>query len=211
MTVATRTRVLAATLAVLVASVFLFPKTILQQLGNALIVDEPLQSADAIVVPEWTQTAGVLEAADLVSCHISKKVVILVDDTEDPALMELTRRGVSVSTSSWLVKVFKELNVPDVESVPGGQGSEAESRMLPDWCDRNRFQTVVVISLPDHSRRLRRLLNRSMKGHATRTIIRTSRYSSFDPARWWWTRTGIRTQVEESQKLLLDLALHPFG
>jgi hypothetical protein len=43
---------------------------------------------------------------------------------------------------------------------------------LADWCDQHRFRSVVVVSTPDHSRRLRRVLHRSMKGHQTRVTVR---------------------------------------
>jgi hypothetical protein len=48
-----------------------------------------------------------------------------------------------------------------------------------------------------------------MKGQTTRVTVQAERYSSFDPDRWWETRTGIRTEIIEFQKLVLDLVLHP--
>jgi len=32
-----------------------------------------------------------------------------------------------------------------------------------------------------------------------------------DPGRWWETRDGVRTEIIEFQKLLLDLIRHPIG
>jgi hypothetical protein len=68
----------------------------------------------------------------------------------------------------------------------------------------------VVVTTSDHTRRLRRVLRRSMDGHATRIAVRAARYSPFDPDRWWETRTGARTGIVELQKLLFDVARHPF-
>ena len=50
-----------------------------------------------------------------------------------------------------------------------------------------------------------------MKGHPTHVTVRPSRYSSFDPDRWWETRGGIRTGLIELQKLMLDVVLHPLS
>jgi hypothetical protein len=53
-----------------------------------------------------------------------------------------------------------------------------------------------------------------MKGHATRVTVQPARYSSFDPDRWWETRVGIRTEIFELQKLLLEAleaVLHPIS
>jgi len=37
-----------------------------------------------------------------------------------------------------------------------------------------------------------------------RVTVQLERYSSFDPDRWWETRDGIRTEIVEFQKLVLD-------
>jgi hypothetical protein len=50
-----------------------------------------------------------------------------------------------------------------------------------------------------------------MKGHAARIMVQPARYSSFDPDQWWETRSGIRTEIVELQKLVLDIVLHPMS
>jgi hypothetical protein len=50
-----------------------------------------------------------------------------------------------------------------------------------------------------------------MKGHSTRVTVQPARYSSFDPDRWWETRGGVRTEIVELQKLVLDAVLHPMS
>jgi hypothetical protein len=50
-----------------------------------------------------------------------------------------------------------------------------------------------------------------MKGHPTHVAVRAARYSNFDPDRWWETRTGVRTEIIELEKLSLDVVLHPMS
>jgi hypothetical protein len=50
-----------------------------------------------------------------------------------------------------------------------------------------------------------------MQGHPTRVTVQPARYSNFDPDRWWETHNGIRTEIIEFQKLLLDVVLHPIS
>jgi hypothetical protein len=83
--------------------------------------------------------------------------------------------------------------------------------VLPQWTDAQHFRSLVVVARKDHSRRLRRVLGRTMKGHPTDVIIQPARYSDFDPDRWWETHGGVRTELVELQKLLLDVVLHPFS
>src|SRR5262249_47025302 len=90
-------------------------------------------------------------------------------------------------------------------------GTESEGQVLPAWCDQHQFRSIVFVAARDHSRRLRRVLDRVMKGHPTRVTVRPARYSSFDPDRWWETRTGIRTEIVEFQKLVLEFVVHPIS
>jgi hypothetical protein len=49
-----------------------------------------------------------------------------------------------------------------------------------------------------------------MKSRLTQVTVQAARYSNFDPDRWWESRGGVRTEIGELQKLLLDFMLHPF-
>jgi hypothetical protein len=40
--------------------------------------------------------------------------------------------------------------------------------------------------------------------------VEAERYSSFDPDHWRETRTGIRREIVEFEKLVLDVVLHIF-
>jgi hypothetical protein len=50
-----------------------------------------------------------------------------------------------------------------------------------------------------------------MRGRRTSVMVRGARYSSFDPERWWHSRAGVRTEIVELQKLLLDIVRHPIS
>jgi hypothetical protein len=47
-----------------------------------------------------------------------------------------------------------------------------------------------------------------LMGHAS---IANTQYSNFHPDRWWKTRSGLRTEFVELQKLLFDIVLHPMS
>jgi hypothetical protein len=50
-----------------------------------------------------------------------------------------------------------------------------------------------------------------MKGHPRRVMVQPARYSIFDPDRWWETRDGVRSEIVELQKLVLEVVLHPLS
>jgi hypothetical protein len=196
----------------LVAGVPALRTATLPTMGRALVVDEPVESADIIVVPQWAGGAGAIDAADLVYHGIAGRVAVLLEP-QTPAERELIRRGISYHDQTTdLVQLLHTLGVAKVEVIPDpAAGTQAEAQVLLSWCDRHQFHSIVVVSAPDHSRRLRRALHRALLGHPTNVIVRSARYSTFDPNRWWETRDGIRIEIVELQKLLVDVVRHPMS
>jgi uncharacterized SAM-binding protein YcdF (DUF218 family) len=199
-------------LLLLLAVAITLRKPLLRGLGWALVVEDAVGTADIIVVATDAGGAGVLEAADLVHAGVAPRVAVFADPP-DAVDREFLRRGVPYEDiAARSTRQLKSLGVSIVELIPRSvAGSEDESRVLPGWCDQQRLASIVLVSTADHSRRLRRLLRRSMEGHQTRIALRPSRYSTFDPDRWWESREGIRIEITELQKLLLDVLLHPLS
>jgi uncharacterized SAM-binding protein YcdF (DUF218 family) len=184
---------------------------VLRAAGWALVVNEPVASADIIVVSLYSGGAGALEAADLVQSGISKRVAVFMDppSAEDH---EFIRRGVPYEDDgAKQIRQLRSLGVTDVVRISPVDGTEGEVQALPPWCDEHQLRSIVFVAARDHSRRLRRVLDRVMKGHPTRVTVQPARYTHFDPDRWWETRRGVRAEIVELQKLLLDVVLHPMS
>jgi hypothetical protein len=194
------------------AGVPVIRRPILRAAGRALVVNEPVEPADIIVVTVDANSAGVLEAADLVHSGIATRVAVFADPP-DAVDREFIRRGIPYEDmAARSVRQLRSLGVSTIEQIPRAvAGTEDEGLILPGWCDQHRFGSVVVVSAPDHTRRLRRVLHRSMEGRRTRVTVRSTRYSQFDPDRWWQTRAGVRIEIVELEKLLLDLVRHPIS
>jgi hypothetical protein len=177
-----------------------------------LVVNEPIAPADIIVVSLDSGGAGALEAADLVQSGISKQVAVFSDPPsgEDH---EFIRRGLPYEDASRRqIRQLGWLGVTDVVQITRtDSGTDGEGQALPAWCDQHQFRSIVFVAARDHSRRVRRVLDRVMKGHVTRVMVQPARYSNFDPDQWWETRNGIRTEIVEFQKLVLDIVLHPMS
>jgi hypothetical protein len=137
--------------------------------------------------------------------------VAVFADPPDPTDREFIRRRVPYEDrAARSIRQLKALGVEATEQIPiAVAGTEDEGQVLPDWCDQRGFRSVVIVSLSDHSRRLRRVLHRSMKGRRTNVTVRPARYSAFNADQWWVTRDGIRSGIVELEKLILDLVRHP--
>ena len=187
-------------------------KPALRAAGWALVVDEPVAPADIVVIATDTDGAGVLQAADLVHDGIATRVAVFADPPRGEDL-EFIRRGLPYEdAAARQIRQLGWLGITDVVKIPRNDtGSEAEGEILAPWSDQNAMRSIVFVAARDHSRRIRRVLNRNMKGHAARVTVQAEHYSTFDPDHWWETRTGIRTEIVEFEKLVLDIVLHPFS
>ena len=186
--------------------------SILRAAGGILVVSDQVGPADIIVVSGEADGAGVLEASDLFRNGVARRVAVF-SYAREVVEQEFTRRGISYQDkTARFVGQLKALGVANVEQIPTFiTGTEDEGPVLARWCDEQRFNFVVVVGTRDHSRRLRRVLHRALKGHQTTVAVCSSRYSSFDPEQWWNSRDGVRTEIMESEKLLLDILRHPIS
>lgn len=187
-----------------------FREPVLRAAGWALVANGPIAPADIIVLSLDSAGAGALEASDLVQQGIAKRVAVFLDPPsgEDH---EFIRRGLPYDdASARQIRQLRSLGVTDIVQISGNDaGTEEESNVLPAWCKKDHIRSLVFVAAKDHSRRAQRVLERTMKGHGVRIMVQPARYSSFDPDRWWQTRGGIRIEIIELQKLLLDLIRHP--
>jgi hypothetical protein len=163
------------------------------------------------VVPGWTHESGALEAADLYKIGIASHVAVLGPQLE-PSRRELIRRGVVGVGDPWVVSLMKRLGVQSIEEIPGSStGTDADGKLIASWLERRQLRSAVVVTTPEHSRRLRRILHRALEGKSITVMVASTHFASFEPDRWWKTRSGVRTTVVELQKLLLDVVSHPLG
>jgi hypothetical protein len=185
---------------------------ILRSAGSMLVVSDPLSPADIIVITIDGGAAALLEAADLVHDHMANRVALFVDPP-DAMNGEFMRRGIPYEDrAAQSRRLLASLGVEHVEQIVlPSSGTEAEGRLLPVWCDERRFRSVLVVTAPDHSRRIRRVLRRAMDGRGMRVVVRPARHSPFDADRWWQTRGGMRTGIVELEKLALDFVRHPMS
>ena len=198
--------------AIAIAAIPALREPVLRAAGWVLVVNnEPVASADIIVLAVDSDGAGALEAADLVQSGVSKRVAVF-DDPPSVVGAEFLRRGLPFEDAgARQLRQLKTLGVTDVVRISEVNGTGDEGRALPRWSDEQHLRSMVVVAAKDHSRRLQRVLDRALKGHPAQATVQAARYSSFDPDRWWETRNGARTAIIELQKLLLDFVMHPLS
>jgi hypothetical protein len=203
--------VVVALAAVAIAAARPLREPVLRAAGWALVVNEPVASADIIVVSLDSDGAGALEVADLVQSGISRRAAVFMDPPSEKD-REFVRRGLPDENEvTNQIRQLRSLGVTDIVPIARVDGTEDEVRALAPWCDAHHLRSIVFVARTDHTHRLRRLLDRGMKGNPTRVAVKPARYTNFDPDRWWETRAGIRNGIVELQKLVFDFVLHPMS
>jgi hypothetical protein len=196
--------------AVIVASAPDLRHSLLRSAGWALVADDPPAKADIIVISSDAMGAGILEAADLAQAGFAGRIAIF-DRPVTRMSREFARRGVQpLDLRSVSVQLLHGLGITEVTVIPPVVGTVDEGKVLQQWCAENSIHSILFVSVADHSRRTRRVLDRALRPRGVRVMVRYARFSEFDPDSWWQTRGGQRVQAVESEKLLVDILRHPF-
>jgi hypothetical protein len=207
-----RLLLLSSTILLVVIAVAIVPAwryATLRSVGWLLVAQDALQKADVIAIASDSLAGGALEASDLVAAGYATRVLVF-NRPEMPIQRELIRRGAPTYDPAGLqIRILRSQHVNDIVALPPVGGTNDEGHVLQAWCSANSIHSVLFVSDRDHSRRTRRVLERTLGRDSVRSIVRYTRWSPFDPDTWWQTRDGQRIQVEETEKLLLDYLAHP--
>jgi hypothetical protein len=197
--------------AIAIGTVPVLRTSVLRAAGHALVAEDAPAKADVIVISVDALSAGILEADDLVKAGYVTRVAIFAR-SQTPMQREFIRRGVQpLDLTAVSLRLLRSLGVTHIELIPAVVGTVDEGKVLQHWCTANSIHSLMFISTPDHSRRTRRVLNRALDPQGVRVMVRYARFAEFNPDNWWLSRSGQRTEITESEKLLLDLLRYPFG
>lgn len=206
-------RIVALALLALCVPAALFGEPLLRAAGEWLVVRDPAAPASAIAITLDSGAAGALEAADLVRRGLAAQVIVFAEPVR-PAAREFERRGVAhEDLAQRQVRQLAQLGVDRTVRLPslGSAGTHAEAASLAQWCREEGIGSVIVVTTADHSRRMRRIMQRTLAPIGVQVSVQPARFSDFDATAWWRTTDGRRIVVVEWQKLTLDWLAHPLS
>lgn len=165
--------------------------------GRWLVVEDPLQKADGIVVLSGRMPIRAEEAAALYREGWAPQVWVT-----KPAGVgrELGPMGIPYPGEEFYSeRVLIHFGVP-ADSIrvlePEVQNTAGEMEAVTKALERVRGSTVILVTTKAHTRRVRTLW-RMRARPGTRAIVRAVRDDSFDPAHWWRTSTDALDVVRE--------------
>jgi uncharacterized SAM-binding protein YcdF (DUF218 family) len=181
-------------------------------LGRWLVVEDPLEKAQAIVVLSGRMPLRAMEAAKLYREGYAPKVW-LTHSTEPGATLEAM--GISyVGEDAYNSRVLTHEGVSanDIKVIePAIVNTADELAAVSAALEAEKDTTVIIVTSKVHTRRVRILWNRLAPGRG-RALIRAASDDPFEPRRWWRTTGDALDVVREFLGILnawAGMPLHP--
>ena len=171
--------------------------------GTFLVVQDPLEKADAIIVLGGSMYERPLEAVDLYNAGWASRIY-LIREMADWGEVELIKRGVPYTTIVGLqIDTLVKVGMPrDVIGVLEPSVSTAhESWRVRQLVTEQQLARIIIVTSQQHTRRTRLVMNRRLRDLGTRVIVRASKYDRSDVVHWWRDRATLRFTLFEMQRL----------
>ena len=189
--------------ALVAAPLLLLSAIALPRLGAWLVVEDPLQKADALIVLGGTTYERPLEAVDLFKEGWAPRIYLL-REIIDWGERELIARGIAYPRPIDIqIDLLRRLGIEAsaVHVLDQASSTAAEATIVHDLVARERFSRVIVITSKQHTRRARLVMNRRLDDTGVEVIVRASRYDKSNTDRWWSERSTMRFTLFETQRL----------
>lgn len=190
--------------AIILAPVFITSFFLLRGLGSWLVVQDPLDHADAIVVLGGTMYERQMEAVDLFKEGWAPRIYVL-REIADWGEAELIARGIPYTRIvDMQVETMRRLGVPGdrISILDPANSTAEEARIVLRLAAESKLTKLIVVTSKQHTRRSRLVMNRRLTPAGVSVIVRATRYDRTDTGNWWRNRSTLRFTLFETQRLL---------
>jgi uncharacterized SAM-binding protein YcdF (DUF218 family) len=196
----------------LLIGLIVFAAIIFLSMGRWLIVEDPLDKAEAIVVLSGRIPVRAKEAARLYNAGYAPQVWLT--RTNEPAAslqeMHIAYIGEDFFNSRVLMHEGVPSNAIHVLEPPVDNTAD-EIRVIATELGREKGAAVIIVTTKAHTRRVRTLWKK-LSGGRGRAIVRAASSDPFEPNHWWRATSDALDVVREVLGLLnawAGLPLHP--
>lgn len=190
--------------AIVLAALLLVSTIVLPRLGPWLVVDDPIEPADAIIILGGTMYERQLEAVDLHKQGLAPRIY-LFREIADWGEVELIARAISYRRIvDMQIDVMQQLGVPrdQIEILDEANSTADEADHVYALVTGRQLSRVIIVTSKQHTRRARLVMNRRLSGTGVKAMVRFTRYDRSDAERWWEDRSTLRFTLFETQRLV---------
>jgi uncharacterized SAM-binding protein YcdF (DUF218 family) len=189
--------------ALVLAPIVLIGFFLLRGLGSWLVVQDPLEKSDAIVVLGGTMYERQMEAVDLYKEGWAPRIEV-VREIADWGEAELMARGIPYTRIVDIqVETMRALGVPAdrIHVLDQANSTAEEAQIVLRLATEAKLTRVIVVTSKQHTRRSRLVMNRRLRPAGINVIVRASRYDRTVTDGWWRNRSTLRFTLFETQRL----------
>jgi hypothetical protein len=166
--------------------------------GPWLVVEDPLEKANAIVVLSGRIPMRALEAARLYQSGWAPQVWLThpSEPTASLATLDIDDPGEDVFNA--LVLKHGGVSPTDIHTLtPPISNTVDEVRAIASEAEKQNAAIVIIVTTKAHTRRVHALWKKYANSRA-RIIVRTPADDPFDPVHWWRSTTDVLDVVRET-------------
>lgn len=170
--------------------------------GRWLIVEDPLEKAQAIVVLSGGMPVRAQEAARLY--HLGLAPQVWLTRNVEPAASLQEMHIAYIGEDFFNSRVLMREGVPSNAILilePAINNTVDEVRIITAELARSKAETVIIVTTKAHTRRVRTLW-RDLSGGRGRAIVRAAPTDPFAPSHWWRSTHDALDVVREVLGLL---------
>jgi uncharacterized SAM-binding protein YcdF (DUF218 family) len=164
--------------------------------GRYLLVADPVEASDAIIVMDGPPPARDVEAAALYRRGLAPLVVLSLP--RDP-LAEVRRLAGQPSPQERAAQTLQHLGVPAAAIIRLDQVVDNTRQELAAHFAHARargWRRVIIVTSPSHTRRVRLIWNRRYQGQLP-ALVHPTPHEEFEPDRWWRSARSLEAGLYE--------------
>jgi len=186
----------------LVIVLIAFGTVLLLGVGRWLVVEDPLDKAQAIVVLSGRMPMRAKEAARLYNAAYAPQIWLTRSSEPAASLQEM--HIAFLGEDFYNSRVLMHEGVPSNAILvlePAIDNTADEIRAIADELEREKGSAVIIVTTKVHTRRVH-MLWKELSGGRGRVIVRAASTDSFEPGHWWRSTRDALDVVRETLGVL---------
>ncbi len=168
---------------------WVYREPVLRWFATSLIVEDPLQKVDALVVLSGGGYDRGNEAVKILHAGYVNKVIC----TGGNPVIELRVFNIDTLESDMTVANLKRQGVPDsvIVLLRDGTSTKEESELIAQYCKEHQLKKIMILSSKLHTHRVQEVFKPKLKKQGVEVIVRGATNSRFDELKWWQDENGL--------------------
>ena len=166
--------------------------------GRWLVVEDPLEKANAIAVLSGRMPMRALEAARLYQAGWAQQIWLTHPNEPTASLAALDIDEPGEDALNTRVLQHGGVSPADIHTLAPAIGNTIdEVHAIAAEAEKEKAAVVIIVTTKAHTRRVHALW-RKYANSSTRIVVRTPVDDAFDPVHWWRSTTDVLDVVRET-------------